>query len=223
MRETDLGSLSKKVFRELENAIINREYVEGDSLNELRISEKLGVSRTPIREALMQLEYEGLVRIVPNKGAVVVGVSEQDVFDIYAIRLMTEGTAAKLFAENATDEQKRELKDCVDLQDFYLIKGDTKRIWALDSDFHELLYSGCGNRILGSMLRNYHNCIKRARDISVSASGRAEKSVAEHRAICNAICEGDGKKAEKLVTDHLKNAQQNFLSEASRARETRKN
>ena len=94
-----------QVINTLEDAILNGSYKEGDSLNELRLSKSLGVSRTPVREALMQLELEGLVKNIPNKGAVVVGISEQDVEDIYEIRIRIEGLAARLCAEKITDEE----------------------------------------------------------------------------------------------------------------------
>ena len=100
-----------QVFNTLEDAILNGSYKEGDSLNELRLSKSLGVSRTPVREALMQLELEGLVKNIPNKGAVVVGVSEQDVEDIYEIRIRTEMVDLykmlhRLCAEKITDERR---------------------------------------------------------------------------------------------------------------------
>ena len=100
-----------QVFNTLEDAILNGSYKEGDSLNELRLSKSLGVSRTPVREALMQLELEGLVKNIPNKGAVVVGISEQDVEDIYEIRIRIEGLAARLCAEKITDEELEELEE----------------------------------------------------------------------------------------------------------------
>lgn len=223
MRDNDMGSLRTQVFSTLESAIINREYLEGDNLNEIQLSQKLGVSRTPIREALMQLSLEGLVKIIPNKGAVVVGVSEQDVMDIYAIRTMTEGYATRLFTENATDEQKKELLNSVDLQEFYLTKGQTEKARKQDSDFHTIIYEGCGNRTLGDMLTKYHNCIKRARDISFEVSGRAEKSIAEHRAICDAIMAGNGDLAEILTADHINNAKENFFAEIEKKNSTLKN
>ncbi|MBR6837247.1 MAG: GntR family transcriptional regulator, partial [Oscillospiraceae bacterium] len=107
--ETDDRSLRIRVFNAIENAILDGEYRDGDSLNELKLSKELGVSRTPVREALMQLELEGLVRNVPNKGAVVIGVTEQDIHDIYEIRIRIEGLAARLCAENITDDELRAL------------------------------------------------------------------------------------------------------------------
>ena len=138
--ETDDRSLRIRVFNAIENAILDGEYKDGDSLNELRLSKELGVSRTPVREALMQLELEGLVRNIPNKGAVVVGVTEQDTHDIYEIRIRIEGLASRLCAENITDDELHALEQIVDLQEFYLLKNDTEQIWKLDGDFHKIIY-----------------------------------------------------------------------------------
>ncbi|MBR3289987.1 MAG: GntR family transcriptional regulator [Clostridia bacterium] len=219
MREQDTGSLRARVFRELENAIISREYREGDALNEIRLSEQFGVSRTPVREALMQLELEGLVRTIPNKGAVVVGVSEQDVADIYDIRLNVEGYAIRRFAERATEADVEELGGVVELQEFYLQKQDMRQIWLLDTQFHRVVYDGCGNRTLGQMLIGYHNCIKRARDLSLKTAKRAAKSVAEHRAIWQAVRDGDAAQAEKLMLEHIRNARENFTCEVAEMNE----
>lgn len=207
----DSGSLRIRVFNTLENAILDGEYDEGDNLNEIKISQELGVSRTPVREALMQLELEGLVNSIPNKGAVVVGVSKKDIEDIYAIRIRIEGLASKLSAENINEEELKALEKIVDLQEFYLTKNDFDQIWRLDSDFHKIIYDSSRSRPLRSTLSGFHNYIKRARDISVKAEGRAEKSVAEHRAILEAICRHNGDLAEQLTAEHIQNAKENLL------------
>ena len=175
--ETDDRSLRIRVFNAIENAILDGEYKDGDSLNELRLSKELGVSRTPVREAIMQLELEGLVRNVPNKGAVVVGVTDQDIHDIYEIRKRIEGLASRLCAVSITDDELRALEQIVDLQEFYLLKNDTEQIWKLDSDFHKIIYDSSRSRPLRFTLSNFHNYIKKARDISVQTEGRAEKTV----------------------------------------------
>ncbi|MBP3746068.1 MAG: GntR family transcriptional regulator [Ruminococcus sp.] len=210
--ETDDRSLRIRVFNAIENAILNGEYKDGDSLNELKISKELGVSRTPVREALMQLELEGLVNNIPNKGAVVVGVSEQDTRDIYEIRIRIEGLAAKLCTEKITDEELHALEKIVDLQEFFLLKNDTEQIWKLDSDFHKIIYDASRSRPLRFMLSNFHNYIKKARDNSLHTEGRAEKTVAEHRAILSAIKNNNGDLAEKLTAEHITNAEVNLFS-----------
>jgi len=209
----DMGSLRIRVFNELEDAIINGDYHEGDSLNEIKLSHELGVSRTPVREALMQLELEGLVKNIPNKGAVVIGISEKDIEDIYAIRMHIEGFASRLCAENINPEKAAALQKIVELQEFYLSKLDIDQIWHLDSSFHKMIYGGSENRPLMSMLSNFHNYIKRARDISFKATGRADKSVAEHRLILEAIQSGNGELAESLTKEHIYNAKANLIAE----------
>lgn len=222
--ETDnSSSLRIRVFNAIEDAILNGEYKEGESLNELKLSSELGVSRTPVREALMQLELEGLVNNIPNKGAVVVGVSEKDIEDVYAIRMCIEGLAAKLSAEKITDDEIKALEKIVDLQEFYLIKNNTEQIWKLDSDFHKIIYESSRSRPLRYMLSNFHNYIKSARDISIQTAGRAEKTVAEHRAILEAIKNKNGTLAESLTAEHIKNAKNNLISQfQSKAENTAK-
>ena len=213
--ESDNSSLRIRVFNAIENAILNGEYKDGESLSELKISNELGVSRTPVREALMQLELEGLVRNIPNKGAVVVGVSEQDIEDIYAIRISIEGLAAKLCTQKITDEELKALEKIADLQEFYLLKNNTEQLLKLDGDFHKIIYDASRSRPLRFMLTTFHNYIRHARDISVQAQGRAEKTVAEHRAILDAIRNRDAGLAEKLTAEHIINAKENLLSQSS--------
>lgn len=207
------GSLRARVFATLEHDIINGEYKEGDTLNEIKLSQTLGVSRTPIREALMQLELEGLVETIQNKGAIVVGISMKDIEDIYAIRLHLEGWAAGLAATNMTDEEVVALEKVLELQEFYMTKNDTDRIWELDAEFHSMIYDACHNRTLRSMLKNLHNQIQRGRVLSLRVEGRAGKSVEEHRRIVDAIKAHNTDQAEKLMREHLTNALSNFREE----------
>lgn len=214
MLQSDNNSLRVKVFNQIEDKILCGEYKDGDSLNELKLSKELGVSRTPVREALMQLELEGLIKTVPNKGALVVGISEKDIEDIFAVRIRIEGMAAKLCAENATPEQITQLQKNMDLQEFYMIKGDIEQIRGLDDEFHKLIYSASGSRPLRFMLSSFHNYLKHARDISVHTDDRAEKSVSEHKAILQAIKNKDGELAELLIVHHIRNAKNNLFEHA---------
>lgn len=216
--EKDNASLRIRVFHALENAILEGEYEDGDSLNEIKISHELGVSRTPVREALMQLELEGLVKNIPNKGAVVIGISEKDIEDIYAIRIRIEAYAARLCAENISEDEEKAMEKIVDLQEFYLFKKDLEQIWKLDGDFHRIMYEASGSRTLKATLWNFHNNIKRARDVSIKIHGRAEKSVGEHRKILQAIRAHDGDLAEKLTAEHIENAKNNLVLQMEKSR-----
>lgn len=205
------SSLRGKVFIQLENAILNGKYKTGDSLIETKLSEELGVSRTPIREAIRQLELEGLVQAIPNKGAIVTGLSPKDIDDIYTIRLAIEGIAARWAAENITAEELKELKHSLELEEFYTEKDDLEQILKLDTKFHETIYRASKSKPLMNMLSNFHHYIQRARTYSLGMSGRAKEALEEHEAIYEAISQKNAKEAEELTIEHVKKASLNRL------------
>lgn len=207
----DSGLLRALVFSEIESAILKGEFSIGDSLVEMKLSDQLGVSRTPVREALRQLELEGLVRTVPNKGAVVVGISEKDIRDIYDIRMRIEGLAARWAAEYITKEELDTLREVVELQEFYAAKGDAAQVWQLDSRFHTILYGATRSRPLMQTLSGFHHNIQKARELSFKREGRGRASVKEHRAILDAVAAGDGSAAEALAEEHIKNAKASVM------------
>ena len=206
------NSLSFQVFNELEKQIINGSLVPGSSLTENKLCEQFSVSRTPIREALRMLEQKGLVQITPNKGAVVLGISEKDLTDIYTIRTYIEGLASRWAAENITEEQVAKLREVVELQEFYQSKHCSEQINDLDTRFHEIIYEYSNSRTLQHTLSNLHHMIEHYRQRSFSAEGRAPKAIEEHRAILNALAAHDADLAEKLTVEHIGNAKANLLS-----------
>jgi len=207
---SESASLRTQVFRTLEEAILSGQLKPGDTLAELKLSAQLGVSRTPVREAIGQLELEGLVRSIPNRGAVVVGVSQQDMEDIYTIRTHIEGLAARWTAEKIDGPELKELQNVVDLQEFYLTKGDVQQVWQLDSSCHEQIHEASQSNPLRQVLTNFHHYIARARRLAVENPDRAAESVAEHRAILTAIQQRDGAQAENAMNEHIKNAHASF-------------
>jgi len=205
------NSLSGKIFAQLQNDIINGKYKPGDSLIETKLAKEMGVSRTPVREAIVQLELEGLVQSMPNRGVVVTGVSEQDIEDIYTIRMLIEGLAARWAAEKITDEELEELKEAIEFEEFYTARNNTSHLLKLDSKFHEIIFKASKSKPLMHTLSNFHLYVQRARNISLESSGRAKEALAEHRAILQAIMERDAEKAERLTTEHIRNARLNLL------------
>ena len=129
----DNYSLGSRVFHMIRENILSGKYERDEELKEKSIGEELGVSRTPVREALRQLELEGLVTIIPNKGAYVVGISQKDIKDIYEIRSRLEGLCAKWAAENITKEQLDELEENIFLSDFHAAKGNAEQMVELDN------------------------------------------------------------------------------------------
>lgn len=204
-------SLSNKAFEQLEEGILNGSIQPGENLNELKLSLELGVSRTPVREAIRMLEQKNLVRLVPNKGAIVLGVDRKDLLDVYTIRSYIEGLASRWAAESITDEKRKRLREIVDLQEFYYIKSNEEQISEMDSRFHETIFSYCESRRLEHMLRDLHHMIQRYRRQSIAEAGRTEKAIAEHRLILEAICGGDGFEAERQTVIHINNAKENLI------------
>lgn len=209
-------SLRGKVFHTIRENILSGKYKEHEELKEMALAEELGVSRTPVREALRQLELEGLVTMVPNKGAYVQGISPKDVHDIYIIRSMLEGLCAKWATENITDQQIEELEEIILLSEFHLKKKGSEKaeqVSELDGHFHEILYQASNSRILEHVLSDFHKYVKMARTISVGEKDRAEKSIAEHKHILEAIKKRDGELAEKLANEHIMEVMENLHME----------
>ncbi len=198
-------SLADQVFEHLETDILSGKYTKGENLTESKLSAELGVSRTPIREALRRLEQEHLIEEAP-KGMVVVGIGEKDLADIFQIRAALEGKAAQMAAKNYTEEQLTVVREALEFQEFYLGKRDPDRIKSMDSRFHETIYKMSGSTVFYDVLMPLHKKILKYRKASVSDSSRAEASVAEHRAIYEAIASHNGELASKLIIDHLNNA-----------------
>ena len=206
----DHSSLSAKVFHSIREDILNGKYQANEELKEKNIGEELGVSRTPVREALRQLELEGLVHIIPNKGAFVENVTLKDIKDIYEIRTLLEGLCARWAAENITKEQLEELEETVFLSDFHYSKENWDQILVLDNRFHEIVYEACGSKELTRVLRDYHHYLQRIRRITLEQKERARASTDEHRAIAEALKARDAATAEECVKLHIKNTISNM-------------
>jgi len=207
----DKYSLRGRVFHKIREDILNGRYSQNEAMKELQISKELGVSRTPVREALRQLELEGLVTIIPNKGAVVSGISAKDISDIYAIRSLIEGLSAQWAAQNITNEQLDELEEIVYLSEFHLSKGHIDQLYELDNKFHEMLYEASGSKVLRHVLSDFHHYVQRIRKSSLSAQDRARKSIGEHKAILDALRKGNSEEAESLTTVHVQNTSKNVI------------
>lgn len=213
MEEHQDYSLRGRVFQAIQENILNGVYNENEELRENAIAKELGVSRTPVREALRQLELEGLVKIVPNKGACVTGITKKDVKDIYAIRSLLEGLCVRWATENITDAQIDELEEIILLSEFHLKRvkeGQTQQVTELDGKFHEILYDASNSRILKHVLSDFHKYVRMARKASVANPERAERSIEEHKDILHAIKNRDANAAEILANAHMMNVMKNL-------------
>ena len=209
----DRYSLRGRVYNSIREKILAGYYNENEELKENAIAAELGVSRTPVREALRQMELEGLVNIIPNKGAYVTGITKKDIHDIYTIRSYLEGLCAKWACENITNAQIEELEEILYLSDFHARRSHYSQLVELDNKFHDLLYKASGSKILNHVLSDFHQYVERVRKITLSRPYRAEQSRKEHAAIVEAIKKRDKDLAEALAHEHMINTIQNITEQ----------
>jgi len=153
---------------------------------------------------------EGLVTIIPNKGAYVTGITKKDIHDIYAIRSYLEGLCARWACEHITQEQIEALDETIYLSAFHARRGHNDQLVELDNKFHELIYEASGSKILNHVLSDFHHYVERIRKVSLSSTNRATKSIREHEAIFEAIKKRDGDLAESLAHEHIMNTIMNI-------------
>lgn len=202
-------SLTSKIFNILRDDILNDKYEEGEKLVEAKLAEELGVSRTPVREALKQLELDGIVENIPNRGVIVKGISKQDIQDIFAIRTAIEGIAAAWAVERITEEEIKALKETYELMEFYAFKKDLEKVAEFNSRFHETIYRATKSRYLEQVLRDFQYYMKKIRRKSLQVEGRMDEALKEHKEILEAFIARDGNKAQETLSAHVNNAKTN--------------
>lgn len=204
-------SLEESVYFTLEEEILSGKLKRGETLTEISLSRRLGVSRTPLRGALHRLAEEGLIEITPNRGATVVGVGREELIDIYKIRMRLEGLASAEAARRITPEDIEKLKESVELAEFYIKKQDAEHLKELDSQFHSIIYRASGNRLLYKTLSELHRNIHFYRKQSLAVPERLTRSIEEHKEILAAIERGDADEADRLTSEHIEAAMENLL------------
>lgn len=204
-------SLADQVYEKLENDIITGVYPRGEHLTELKLVEQLGVSRTPIREALRRLEHERLV-VDSGKGVVVLGITVDDLIDIMQIREKIEGLAAYYATKNMTPEGRVELNRVSELQDFYYSKRDLEHLRRMDDMFHDMLYELSGRAVILDTLLPLHRKTQRYRKIAMEDNDRLSQTIAEHKQICQAVISGEAELAAELMTRHIQNATEHMIA-----------
>lgn len=206
-------SLRGRVYTYLREAILDGRYKDGESLTEMKIAEELNVSRTPVREAVRQLELEGLVESIPNKGSIVKGISMKDMEDIYSIRIVLEELAGGWAVENISDEELQELQEVYDLMEFYTPRGDIEQLAKLNTRFHEIIYSATKSNILNQTLKDFQFYIKWVKREVISKPGRKEEALEEHYRILLGIKARDKDAVKEALHVHLSNSSKRLLEQ----------
>ncbi|MDO5707678.1 MAG: GntR family transcriptional regulator [Andreesenia angusta] len=201
------------VFETLREAILDGRLVPGERVMEIQVAEKLGVSRTPVREAIRKLELEGLLIMIPRKGAYVADVSLDDVMDVLEIRASLEGLAASLGAQRRVDEDIKlleakieELSQCID-------DKDTKGMVKNDAEFHKILMRSAKNEKLTSIVEGLKDQVQRFRVIYFNEHEEmGQKLIKEHREILESIKCGDKKGAMEAAQEHIFNIRNHLVN-----------
>jgi len=202
MQSIQHSNLSKKVYNILKNQIINEKAKPGKRLLDNQLASAFGVSRTPVREALTQLATEGLVEIVPRSGAYVKKLTRQDIEEIYEIRKVLEGLAAKKAATRITDKQIKQLYALLEKAKSSGKKGYETHI-DLDIKLHDMILNSCQNKRLVNIMANLYTLIHVFRVRVGRDKRKAEQAIKEHEAILEAIKARDANKAEMMMMEHI--------------------
>lgn len=203
--------LREVVCEALREAIRNGVLKPGERLMEIQLAEELGVSRTPVREAIRKLELEGYVVMMPRRGTYVASMSIRDINEIFEIRTALESLSNGLAAEHITEEELEHLQRLLVIIGGYIKAGDIEKIVETDIEFHDLMYHAARNQRLVGIISNLRDQLTRFRTLSMSYPGRLEATIEEHKAIVEAIANGDRKMASKAAERHMENSEKTLL------------
>ncbi|QIB70021.1 GntR family transcriptional regulator [Aminipila butyrica] len=195
--------ISNSLFSKLQKDILQGKMRSGEKLTEQSICDKYQVSRTPVREALRQLEMEGLIETIPNRGAFVIGFSPQDMADMYELRKAYEVQAVKWAIQRITDEEMEDLEETFEFMEFYTQKNDIDKMLNINTGFHQLIYTASHNRMLQHVLSSYQIYIKHSRRPTPYPENYLAEVLEEHRAIFEAFQNKDVEAGALAMTKHM--------------------
>ncbi|MHB9093164.1 MAG: GntR family transcriptional regulator [Eubacteriales bacterium] len=214
--------LREIVFESLREAILNAMLKPGERLMEIQLAEEMGVSRTPVREAIRKLELEGFVVMIPRKGAYVAGISVKDIADVFEIRTALESLAAGLAAERITEEELEQLERILVKIGECVTNKDLEQIIEIDTEFHDVLFKASRNERLVQIVSNLREQIQRFRTASLATPGRMKYAFEEHKKIVEAVSERNVELAQTLAREHIENAENSMLEVLNEGKELQK-
>jgi DNA-binding GntR family transcriptional regulator len=209
-RPLERSAAADGVYEALREAIVDRRLLPGDRLAEEQLAKQFGVSRTPVREALLRLEAEQFATRVARRGLVVRPIPEREVLEVYAVRAALDGLAASLAAEQATPPDRARLRWINEQIREAADRSDFARMAELNIELHEALCDAAHNGMLLLFMRQIHDWVRRfgEADTTFSRPGRAAEANAEHDDIIGAIEAGDADRAGRLAREHMNRARE---------------
>ncbi len=179
--------LSTNLYNEIQKDILSGVIKPGTKLTEHVLCKKYNVSRTPVREAFRQLESDGLIENIPNRGAFAVGLSQRDISDLFDLRCLFEIKAVEWAIQRMDDEDIDSLKETMEFMEFYTLKGDSEKALQFNAEFHGIIYAGTKDKILHKTLVTYQTYLKHSAPARSYAGDYLKTILAEHRALFNAF------------------------------------
>lgn len=199
---TSYRTMQEIVYDTIRESILNGHYPPGHRLIADDLAKELGVSRMPIREALHRLEVSGLVMMLPHRGAIVSEFSEPDIIEVYHIRAVLDGLAARLAAPNLSDADFKQLDTHLKEMEKKISAGDTEAFLRANREFHTVVWKAARASRLQELLENLYDTSQPFRNTSLQLPGRAEQILEEHRQIADALKQRDAVTAEKYANAH---------------------
>lgn len=200
---TKKGAKQEYAYQFIKNAIMDNRYKIGQKLNEVTLCEEMGgISRTPVRDALQRLYYEGFIENVPGRGMFVANIRVEELVEITEVRTPIEKTATELFIDRSTDDEKLELCKALAAHKKAFAEQDSTQIYKNDDLFHHIIYVGSHNSRLSNLLDNITELTSREAHLSYADMERVKKSIEEHEKILNAILCGDKETAVEATREH---------------------
>lgn len=201
------------VFRTLRQAILTGDMKPGERLLEIQLANKLGVSRTPIREAIRMLELEGLVVMVPRRGAQVAQITEKSMSDVLEVRCALDELAVELACNRITEEEKEEMRVACDAFEKATLTKEVHVIAKADVEFHDIIFKVAGNPRLTQMVNNLAEQMYRYRFEYIKDESQHPMLVEEHRKICENISKGDVAASKAAIKEHIENQERSIIKQ----------
>lgn len=206
-------SLKDHAYHRIKDAILTLQLKPGAPLVEAELAERLGISKTPVRDALLELRREGLVTKIPYSGTFVSEITTEDTREIIEIRAVLEGLAARLATPRLSESDLVHLDSLIDRELDAIDAGNIELAMQLNGEFHEIILAQVENQRLVALVENFEDQLQRFRTLSSQLKGRLRKSAEEHRRVLTALCARDADRAEELFREHLLSVLDDLTSE----------
>ena len=205
-------TLRERIVDMIRTAIVKGELQPGERISEQSLAERFGISRTPIREAIRQLDSEGFLTVIPRRGAIVTPITERDIKEFYAIKGLIEGYAARIAVEHLTDSEIERMEALNEELGKFASEGKIRKMFRAHNEFHDIFVRACGNEKLHQITKNLIQQFQRFR-IVLSIFGGISQSVEQHRRIIDAFKRRDAVEVERLVSENARSGGELLIRE----------